>query len=394
MGCNKGYHGYKAFSYMTPGKDYTPIDLPEHGDQIFPQSLIPLNPEQEARVQELAKKTIMISLHDHPGLRPLRFGRDYQDYFKQGRSFIDYEALSHSYWDGMFDFMATSNPTSKKARKFTDIVYELGFRLCDIMHQEDVILCLKVDDIYRAHRENKIALAMGCEYGDWIENEVDRIEILYGLGLRAMGLSYNQSNMICTGGGEARDGGLTKFGREVVDKMNRTGMIIDLTHTSYQTRVDTIACSKKPVLISHTAALGICGKLRQLPDDLIKACADHGGLIGIIAAPHCSPSDQHPACSVWSAMDHFEYILKMVGPDYVTFGNDTIYCDHVAMHNTMGYPGDDYPYPRVDHVEGMENMTEASFNIMRYLVLKGYSDQVIQKVCGGNTLRIMRECWA
>ena len=84
----------------------------------------------------------------------------------------------------------------------------------------------------------------------------------------------------------------------------------------------------------------------------------------------------------------------MVGPDYVTFGNDTIYCDHVAMHNAMGYPGGDYPYPRVDHVEDMENMTEASFNIMRYLVLKGYSDQVIQKVCGGNTLRIMKECWA
>ena len=72
-------------------------------------------------------------------------------------------------------FMATS----KKTRKFTDIVYELGFRLCDIMHQEDVIPCFKVDDIYRAHRENKIALAMGRKYGDGIENEVDRIEILY-----------------------------------------------------------------------------------------------------------------------------------------------------------------------------------------------------------------------
>jgi len=97
--------------------------------------------------------------------------------------------------------------------------------LCDIAHQDFVIHCKTVDDIYRAHREGKVAWVAVMEGAMMIENELDRIDLLYGFGLRSLGITYSESNALGSGLKEDRDGGLTKFGKRAVERMNKLGWI-------------------------------------------------------------------------------------------------------------------------------------------------------------------------
>jgi membrane dipeptidase len=137
----------------------------------------------------------------------------------------------------------------------------------------------------------------------------------------------------------------------------------------------------------------------------MKACADRGGLIGIEAAPHTTLSEAHPEHSIDSFMEHFEYVRDLVGIDHVGFGTDTVYGDHVGLHGVYQAnlsiaaahterSGDATPdFPRVEHVRGLENPTEASHNILRWLVARDYPDDQIEKAMGANALRLLREVW-
>lgn len=400
MGLNKKYKGYKAYDYLTPGVDYNAFDLVEVGDRLFPQHPIPLTEEQEARVLDVAKKTICISLHDHPNVRPKDMFKYYRAYCKEARGTLDYEALSRSYWDCIFDNMLDGgcNPHSKSGWKWTEVIEDLGKRACDIAHQDMVIKVEKVDDIYRAHREGKIGIVFVIEGAGPIENELDRIEILYGIGIRQMGITYSESNYLGTGCKEPYEGGLTVFGRAAVERMNKVGMLIDVSHSSDQTKLDVIECSSKPIIISHVGAKGVWNSKRMTSDEVLKACAAKGGVIGIEAAPHTTVSKAHPKHNIYSVMDHFEYVKNLVGIDHVSFGPDVTYADHCAVHKIiakeLGISETHIDCEEVEYVAGIENPTEASHNIIRYLVKEGYSDEDIAKVMGGNTLRVLKEVWA
>ncbi len=127
-----------------------------------------------------------------------------------------------------------------------------------------------------------------------IENELDRIEILYGFGVRAMGITYSESNGLGSGLKEAKDGGLTAFGQRVVERMNKVGMLIDCSHCGDQTTLGVIEASEKPVALTHIGARSLWNTNRMAPDDVLKACGDKGGVIGIEAAPHTTITKSHP----------------------------------------------------------------------------------------------------
>src|SRR5665648_1255437 len=137
--------------------------------------------------------------------------RELFDYAREGRERTAYEGLAHSYLDCVFDNLmdGTCTIVSKGGWKWEDILFDLGMRLCDLAHQDFIIRCEKVDDIYRAHKEGRIALVPVIEGAAPIENELDRIEILYGFGVRLMGITYSESNALGSGLKEKNDGGLT-----------------------------------------------------------------------------------------------------------------------------------------------------------------------------------------
>jgi membrane dipeptidase len=273
-------------------------------------------------------------------------------------------------------------------------------RLSDIAHQDFIIKAECVADIERAHREGKLALVLVIEGAAPIENEVDRVDILYGLGVRLMGITYSESNALGSGLKEDRDGGLTAFGHKVVERMNKLGMAIDCSHVGIQTTLDTIEASTKPIFLSHVGAKTLWDSRRLAPDNVLKACAAKGGVIGIEAAPHTPITANNTHHSIVSYMEHFEYVKDLVGIDHVTFGPDTLYGDHVALHHafaahlsTKGTQGNANAFEEVEYVKGIENPTEGSKNILRYLVKEGYSDEEIGKLMGGNVMRALGQIW-
>lgn len=177
-------------------------------------------------------------------------------------------------------------------------------------------------------------------------------------------------------------------------------------HVGDKTTMDIIECSKKPIFISHTGARALWNSNRLKPDSVLRACADKGGVIGIEAAPHTTITEKNPTHTIESFMEHFEYVKDVVGIDHVTFGPDTLYGDHVGLHHAFaaslsikqafGKKNADgtTSFPEVPYVRGIENPTEASYNILRWLIKHqlqrdGYCqghgrkyDPYAQEVCG------------
>ena len=405
MGIGKQHSGYRSFEYLRPGIDYRSFPTATEVDRVPPFRLR-LSPEQEKRAERLARESVMISLHDHLGTFPDPI-TDTPAYIREGRMATAFEGLAQSHWDCVFDNMMDGicQIESKRGWKWTEVLHDLGMRLCDIAHQDAVFHATTVEDILRAHREGRIAWVASIEGAAPIENELDRIEILYGFGVRLLGVTYSESNSLGSGLKEARDGGLTAFGKRAVERMNQVGMLIDCSHCGDQTTLDVVEASRKPIVLSHIGARSLWNTSRMAPDDVLKACADKGGIIGIEAAPHTTLTAAHPRHNLESYMEHFEYIKDLAGIDHVSFGPDTLYGDHVGLHHVYKVSlsiqesrktseGGPPPYEEVAFVEGVENPTEASYNIVRWLVAHEYSDEQIAKVVGLNSLRLLKEVWA
>jgi len=301
--------------------------------------------------------------------------------------------------------------TSKNGWKWTDIIHDLGMRLCDIAHQDFVIHCKKVEDIIEAHRTGKLAWIAALESASCIENELDRIDVLYGLGIRSMGICYSESNMLGSGLNELRDGGLTDFGYDAVKRMNKLGMLIDVSHAGDQTALDTIEASDKPIVISHAGARALTPSKRMFPDEVLQALAEKGGVIGIETAGFGLRTKKHPEGGLEGYMEHIEYCIELMGIDHVGCGPDTLYGDHAGLYRVTemrrrtggfghyerpGKPAEKFDVEElvkdVQYIKGLENPSEFE-NIPRWLIKHGYSDEEIAKIIGGNALRLLKEVW-
>jgi membrane dipeptidase len=392
------YKGYKAYDYLTPGEDYVEFKL-THKDRV-PEWLVPLTTEQETRALRLAEEKLIISMHEHPVYNPA----DLKEYLPQrhrGRSFCAYEGLAESYLDVTFDNMMNGSCciTSHTGWKWTDIIHDMGMRMCDLAHQDFLIHARRVEDIYEAKRQGKIAW-VGCIEGAMpIENEIDRIDILYGLGVRLLGLTYSESNALGTGLKEHRDAGLTAFGKRCVQRMNKIGMLIDVSHGSTLTAIDAAETTSVPICMSHTGARTLWNSKRLATDEAMKAVAATGGVVGIEAAPHTTITYNRRTHDIDSVMEHFEYVVNLVGIDHVCFGTDTNWGDHVGLHRMFtkflsnAETRNTEEFPRVDYVKGIENPRESSKNLLRWMVAHGYSDEDIGKVMGGNIMRVLGAVW-
>jgi membrane dipeptidase len=161
--------------------------------------------------------------------------------------------------------------------------------------------------------------------------------------------------------------------------------------------VDAIKASKVPIFITHAGARGLWDSRRMKPDNVIQELGEREGVMGIEAAPHTTLTRQHPQHSIESIMEHFEYCVKLIGIDHVSFGPDTLFGDHVGLHHLfskhLSLDRANRPdYEEVEYVKGLENPSEYP-NIVRWLVKHGYSDADISKAIGGNTLRLLKRVW-
>ncbi len=396
----KKYDGYRSFQYLEAGIDYKDYELSAEVDRVGDSLRVATTEAEEARVEKIFSENLIISLHDHAFVAPKNLD-EFWPWRRQGRDWTGYEGLARSGMDALFDNMmnGTAMITSKWGWKWDDVIYDIGMRLSDIAHQNLVVLATRTEDIRRAKRDGKIAFVVSLEGSAMIENELDRIDILYGLGVRSLGIAYSEANALGAGLREPNDGGLTVFGRQAVRRMNQLGIAIDISHSGDKTGLDTIEASEKPIFITHAGARSLWDSRRLKNDETIKACADKGGVIGIEAAPHTTITRRNRTHTLESFMEHFEYCAELVGIDHVAFGPDLLFGDHVGLHDALsealsiGASAGKLDHPKVEFVSGLENPSESFPNIVRWLVTHGYSDEDIGMAVGGNIMRVLDEVW-
>jgi membrane dipeptidase len=394
------WQGYRSYQYLEAGTDYRAFDLaPDTGRE--PGAEVSWDAATEAAAARFEQDNFICSVHDHLSLRPADPAQ-FAECRREGREFLPYQGIAVSDVDLFFDGGAAtiSMVRSRGSWEWDDTVNEMAMRQADIDHQDLLVVVRSVADLDRVRAQEQVGVVFCLEAATAIESDLDRLDLLYGLGVRSMGLVFSTSNLVGGGLGEDGDGGLTRFGRRVVHRMNELGIIVDVAHAGDRTSLDAFEHSSHPVVITHAGARAVWPSGRMKPDDVIRACAETGGFIGIEAAPHTTEVPERPAHDLGAVMRHVEYCLDLVGPDHVALGPDTNFGDHVAWHRLFypprpGAPAKPGP-PRedIDFVRGVENPAHSMSNMIRWLFAHGYSEQDVAKVAGGNALRVIRAVWS
>lgn len=357
-----------------------------------PSSVVELDPEQEARAMELHKDAIVIDFHSHPILMPQDMS-EFEGYIRRGRYHTGYEGLQKSGITACLDGMGSLAYISAMAGwQFEDVIFELGMRLSDFDHHRDkVIIGRFAQDIIRAKKEGKIAIIPHIENVGAIGNYLDRIDVLYGLGYRCMGLTYNDSNWIGGGRTERDPSGLSHFGRDVVGRINDLGALIDLAHAGDAAIMEALEVSEAPCVTTHDCAFAVHPFSRCKSDHILKTIADKGGLIGIEAVANVL--SKNPKQGIEDVLNHMEHTIKVAGIDHVAIGSDTLFGDHVELHRRIVDFIDIskmlHEFP-TEYMDGIENPSDIP-NVTRGLVKRGYSDEEIKKLIGENVLRVFEE---
>lgn len=362
------------------------IRMSQELDRV-PSMTVPLDAEQESRFQRLMERVILVDLHQHPMVLP-EVMEELTDYLRTDDYLWGYEAVKQGGWTAV----ATSNffrglvgTADLSLVEFEDVAQEVALMLSDLNRRTDIARVSNAADIGAA-KERGIAGFFPTLEHLAIGKELNRLDVLHGMGIRLAGLTYNRKNYIGDGLYERNDGGLSNFGVEVVHRMNELGMAIDLSHASYQTAMDAIEFSQVPVTFSHNAAYTLRPTPRTRKDEELSACASKGGLIAITAVPNSLSDD--PEQDIECVLDQYDYMVRLVGVDHVAIGTDTTIGDHVAFHRKFlrrDAPAD-LPAP---YLNGLESPADGN-NIVRGLILHGYSDEDIKKIVGGNALSFFR----
>jgi len=390
---------YISYGYLKAGVDLPEFTLAPEFDRVPPYES-DISKDDQDRAAKLMRENIVISLHDHP----VRFPDDMRqtpEYNRTGRQHTAFAGLRESGMTVIFDNMmdGTACVTGNAPWRWLDIITDLGMRQADIAHQDFVTVIRTIEDIEFAHKNGKVGLLFGLEAATPIENEIDRLDVLYGLGLRQIGIAYSDANSLGSGLNETNESGLTDFGRRAIRRMNQLGLAIDISHSSDRTGIETCQTSERPVFMTHAGARSVWNTARMKSDEVLIEVAKTGGVIGMSAAPHTTLSHEHPLHNILSVMDHFKYIVDLVGIEHVAFGPDTLYGDHVGLHTVFGHllkigTSPSPAYEKVEYVDGLENPTENFFNIAGWLVQNGFSDSEIAAVLGGNIVRALEGIWA
>jgi membrane dipeptidase len=265
------------------------------------------------------------------------------------------------------------------------------------------------DDIVAAKAEGKHCRYMTANgiplAGDQrnTQEELRYIRVFYQLGVRMMHLTYNRRNPIGDGCAEPADAGVSEFGREVIREMNRVGVIVDIAHSGRQTGLDAAAISEKPIVISHSCAMSLNKHVRCKDDKTIQAVIGKGGTMGITNVPYFLGGQG----DISTMLDHIDYVAKTFGCDHVTIGTDRSYSSYQETGTppqtrrlrkrweSLWPPGDRTGANEWRQEHQVQSLQWTNWPIITVgLVQRGYSDEEIRKIIGGNILRVSREALA
>lgn len=272
--------------------------------------------------------------------------------------------------------------------------FEAIHRLAEEYAPDQVAIATTSEEVRTIVADGKLALMIGIENGYPVATNIERVEEFYDRGGRYMSLSHNGHNQLSDSNTGERDGvyihgGVSEFGKEVIEEMNRLGMIIDLSHPSKEANLQTMSLSKAPVIASHSSARALSDVSRNMDDEQLLALKENGGVIQTVAFRSYVDVEKHmawreaqndttmsqesaPPVNVSDLVDHIDYLVDLIGIDHVGISSD------------------------FDGGGGVDGWMDASetFNVTLELVKRGYSQEEIEQLWSGNLLRVLDEVQA
>ena len=375
----------------------------------------PIDPKVQARIDRILKRTPLIDGHnDIAEQLSENYKRNIQGLAsgtnqRQPNPLMTDMARLHQgrvggqFWSVYIDGTITGDAAIRETIEQIDIV-----RRMIEAYPKDLELASTADDVVRIHKAGRVASMIGVEGGRQIGGSLAALRQYYNLGARYMTLTHNQTTEWADSAtDDPKFDGLSPFGVTVVHEMNRIGMLVDLSHVSAATMKDAIAASRAPVIFSHSSARGIVGHLRNVPDDVLAMLPANGGVVMVNFVPDFvsdavwrwgaeknaeearlkvfhrdSKADVEGGLKAWEAAhprppvtvsavaDHIEHIVKVAGYDHVGLGGDF----------------DGIPYTP-DDLTGVQDYP----NLFAELIRRGWSDENLGKLAGGNLLRALRQ---
>lgn len=375
--------------------------------------------EIDKNVMKIHERALTVDTHCDTPMALLDDGFDVSIQNEAPKSRVDFPRMKEGGLDAIFFAAFTSQ--RERTPENTEAAYRTANQMIDVTykvcteHSNMAEVATTPDDIVRLEKEGKRAIYIGMENGFPLGTDIDRVEEFYDRGVRYITLCHSSNNDICDSSTDKKGpehNGLSDYGKEVVREMNRLGMMVDVSHISDKSFYDVIELSKAPVIASHSSVRSIAHHNRNMTDDMIKTLAAHGGVIQICLlddyvkdpdttsvryqkekelrvvyyAHWDSLSDDEKAAArkefrsldekypkelptVADYVDHIDYVKNLVGIDYVGIGSD------------------------FDGGGGLKDCVDVSDfpNITAELVKRGYTKEEIDKVWGGNFLRVFKE---
>jgi membrane dipeptidase len=368
------------------------------------------------------QSAIVIDTHADTTQRLLDEGYDLADPLKGG--YVNFESaragnLGAEFFSIWVDPTAFSGHEARRTLELIDAVYQQAAK-----HPQQMRMAFSPEDIIAAHREHKLAALMGIEGGHSIENSLGLLRDYYRLGVRYMTLTWSNSNGWADSSGDINDpkvphtkDGLSDFGKDVVYEMNRLGMMVDISHVSDKTFYRTLIISRAPVIASHSSARALCNVPRNMDDNMLHAMGQYGGVVMVnfysafLSEDYAKAAKaQQPAidkavadataklkaegkpvpnelaeqiAKTYTAkiprpplsilIDHIDHVAKIAGIDHVGLGSDF-----------DGIPSSP---------EGMDSAADLP-KITQALMARGYSAADVDKILGGNFLRVFAKVQA
>jgi len=262
-------------------------------------------------------------------------------------------------------------------------------------HDENFMRVDSTADLDRVKKSGKLGILLGLQNSDQFRNPND-VDFFRGLGQRVSQLTYNSRNLIGNGATERRDEGISDFGIAIIERMNKVGMAIDVSHCGDRTTLDAFEISKKPVLITHSNCRTLVPNHPRLKtDEAIKKVGAAGSVMGITGVRMFVKGEE--PTTIEHYLDHFDHVRKLIGAEHLGIGSDIDLYGYDAMppeankRLRAGYKGS-YGFREKIDIEGV-NHPKRMFDLTEGLIRRKYSDGDIRGILGGNFARVLKQIW-
>jgi membrane dipeptidase len=338
----------------------------------FPQKK---DPKLWEKARKIHAEALVLDAHAHPvigGNNPridLELGR------KTGKSQVDFITMKEGGLDGLFLALplVKEEDRDKPVKMILDSIEIIKNHVQKYPQLAEIVLTPA--EIRKIHEAGKRAVLLSIEYPDRLGGRIEMVEEYYKRGIRSITITHDEIDRLENEG--SIEGRLSDFGRDVIEEMNRVGMLIDITHASDKLQLGAIQASRAPVIASHSCMRALYDKPRNISDDMLKAMADKGGAVmvtfasGHLSKEYAEKAEKEgvspPSVNIEVLIDHIDHAVKTIGADHVGLGSDFVgHVNPVGLETASGLP-----------------------LITYHLLKRGYSKKDIKKILGGNLLKIL-----